>query len=95
MQRRTNTIALLYFVLYVVFTHVYNASDSMNLSEALPTKAIDTVRVYTPKHNRPVREGLAQGPYIAARAGFKQTTLRSKGINSTNAPPRLIVSFSC
>ena len=34
---------------YVVFIHFYSASHSMSLSEALPTTAIDTVRVYTPK----------------------------------------------
>jgi len=32
-------------------------------------------------------EGLAQGPYVAARAGFKLTTLRTKGDESTNEPP--------
>ena len=31
-------------------------------------------------------EGLAQGPYVAARAGFEPMTLRAKVINSTNAP---------
>src|SRR6218665_505910 len=35
-----------------------------------------------------ISEGLAQGPYVAAKAGFEHTTLRSKGIDSTNAPPR-------
>ena len=33
-------------------------------------------------------EGLAQGPYVASRAGFEHTTLRFKGIDSTNVPPR-------
>src|SRR6218665_1441295 len=33
-------------------------------------------------------EGLAQGPYPAARAGFEPTTLRTKGDKSTNKPPR-------
>ena len=27
-------------------------------------------------------------PYVATRAGFEPTTLRSKGLDSTNAPPR-------
>jgi len=33
--------------------------------------------------------GLVQGlyMYVAARAGFKPTTLRSKGFDSPNAPP--------
>ena len=42
-------------------------------------------------------EGLAQGPYVAARAGVEPTTLRMKGVESTNEPPRptirLRVSF--
>ena len=33
-------------------------------------------------------EELAQGPYVAAKAGFEPTTLRSKSIDSTNAPSR-------
>src|SRR6218665_1696316 len=33
-------------------------------------------------------EGLAQGPYVAARAGLELATLQSKGIDSSNAPPR-------
>ena len=35
-----------------------------------------------------VSEGLAQEPYVAARARFEPMTLWSKGIDSTNAPPR-------
>src|SRR6218665_4199015 len=32
-------------------------------------------------------KGPAQGPYMAAKAGFEPTTLRSNGVASTNAPP--------
>src|SRR6218665_65982 len=32
-------------------------------------------------------KGLAQGPYMAARAGVEPTTLRLKAIDSTKAPP--------
>src|SRR6218665_3353457 len=35
-----------------------------------------------------VGKGLAQGPYMAARAGVEPTTLRLKVIVSTKAPPR-------
>src|SRR6218665_3354116 len=35
-----------------------------------------------------VGEGLAQGPYVTARAGVEPTTLRLKVIDSTNAPSR-------
>ena len=42
-------------------------------------------------------EGLAQGLYVAARAGFEPTTLRSRGIESTNERPRPthIVCLEC
>jgi len=33
-----------------------------------------------------VSEGLAQGPCVAARAGVEPMTLRTKGVDSTNAP---------
>ena len=33
-------------------------------------------------------EGLTQGPYMAARAGFEPTTLWTKGDEYTNEPPR-------
>src|SRR6218665_3022977 len=36
-----------------------------------------------------VSEGLAQGPYMVARAGVEPTTLRLKVIDSTKAPPCL------
>ena len=32
-------------------------------------------------------EGLAQSPYLATRAGVEPMTLRTKGVDSTNAPP--------
>src|SRR6218665_101365 len=31
-------------------------------------------------------EGLAQGPYVAATVGVEPMTLRTKGVDSTNAP---------
>ena len=39
----------------VVFIHFHSASNSISLSEALPTTAIDNVGVYTPKHYRQLR----------------------------------------
>ena len=33
-------------------------------------------------------EGLAQGSYLVASVGFKPATLRTKGVESTNAQPR-------
>jgi len=34
-----------------------------------------------------VSEGLAQGPYVAARAGFEPATIRTRDDESTNEPP--------
>jgi len=33
-------------------------------------------------------ERLAQGPYVAAKAGFETMTYQTKGVESTNEPPR-------
>src|SRR6218665_830599 len=33
-------------------------------------------------------EGLTQGPYVTARAGFEPANLRTRGDESTNEPPR-------
>src|SRR6218665_1724912 len=42
-----------------------------------------------------VGKGLAQGPYMAARAGVKPTTLRLKAIDSTKAPPCPTKMYVC
>src|SRR6218665_4023021 len=59
-------------------------------SEALPTTARILYRSFTPKRtgNSTAGEGLAEGAYVAARAGVEPTTLRLKAIVSTKAPPR-------
>src|SRR6218665_102764 len=58
-------------------------------SEALPTQHGYCVGVSRRMQHATVSEGHAQGPYVAARAGFKPATLRTKGVESTNAPSRL------
>ena len=40
-------------------------------------------------------EGLAQGPYVADRTGFKPMTLRTKGAESTNELLGMIPSILC
>src|SRR6218665_267033 len=35
-----------------------------------------------------VSEELSQGPYVAARASVEPTTLRTKDVDSTHAPPK-------
>ena len=45
-------------------------------------------KFYTEASHLTVSEGLAQGTYVAARVGFEPTTLRTKGDESINEPPR-------
>ena len=70
--------------------YFYSASQFLYYSEALPTQHAYCVgvshRSATPQAT--ASEGLAQGLYVAARAGFEPATLRTKGVESTNAPPR-------
>jgi len=42
-------------------------------------------------------EGLAQGPYVVARAGIKPATLHTKGVESTNEPPQptICIAYPC
>ena len=57
-------------------------------SEALPTQHEETVPEFhaeAPQAN--VGEGLAQGPYMAARARVEPMIFRTKAVDSTNAPP--------
>ena len=52
----------------------------------------DTVsEFYTKTPQATVSEGLAQGPFMAARVGFEPSTLRPTGIDSTNEPTELEV----
>ena len=71
--------------------HFYSASSSplQAYSEALPTTARILYRSFTPKRTgNCISKGLAQGPYVVARAGVESTTLRLRVIDLTNAPPR-------
>ena len=52
-------------------------------SEALPT-TVSEFHAKAPQAT--ANEGLAQGPYVAARAGFEPTTFQTKGVKSTTEP---------
>jgi len=56
-------------------------------SEALPTQHGYYVGVSRRSAQATVGKELAQGPYVAARAGVEHTTLRLRVIDLTNAPP--------
>src|SRR6218665_4042834 len=81
------TISQVRFVLYcIVFIHFYSAFHGMNLSR--PQQLTLCWRLQDEALPATASEGLAQVSYVAATTVFKPATLRSKGINSTNAPPR-------
>src|SRR6218665_1758228 len=73
---------------FVHSDHFYGASLSPLLLRSAPDTARILCRSFTPKRHRQLGlKGLAQGLYMAARAGVEPTTLRLKAIDSTNAPP--------
>src|SRR6218665_1329949 len=88
-EHETSAFAPRCFAYCIVFIHLYSASHSTSLSEALPTTAMTLCRsLHVEPLQATVIEGFAQGPCVAARAGFEHTTLRAKGFDSTDAPPR-------
>ena len=59
----------------------------VHYSEALPTKHGYCVEFRPEAPQAIVNEGLSQGTYVAARAGYEPATLQKKGDESTNVPP--------
>src|SRR6218665_1207277 len=56
----------------IVFFHFCSDSHSVSLSDVLPTRAMPLCRSLHPDAlHTTVSEGLAQDPYVAARAGFE------------------------
>src|SRR6218665_2425397 len=70
------------------FGHFYSAPSSHLLLRDAPDYSMDTVSEFHAEAPQATAgKGLAQGPYVAARAGVEPTTLRLKVIVSTKAPP--------
>src|SRR6218665_2266410 len=68
--------------------HFYSVSSSSPLLRGAPDYSTDTVSEFHAEAPQATAgKGLAQGPYVAARAGVEPTTLRLKVIVSTKAPP--------
>src|SRR6218665_598289 len=84
-----NVTARYYFIHFVNSGHFYSAPSSPLLLRGTPDYcSTDTVsEFHAEAHRATVGKGLAQGPYMAARAGVEPTTLRLKAIDSTKAPP--------
>ena len=77
-------------MLYSAYIHVcihsgyfYITSSSPLLLRGAPGTALILCHAEAPQAT--VSEGLAQGPYMAARARVEPATLRTKGVDSTNA----------
>ena len=69
-------------------SNFYSASSSPLLLRGAPDYSTNTVpEVHAEAPQATVSEGLAQGPHVVATAGVKPMTLRTKGVESTNAPP--------
>src|SRR6218665_263801 len=72
--------------------HFYSAPSSPLLLRGAPDHSTDTVSgFHAEAPQATVSKGLAQGSYVAARAGVEPTTLRLRVIDLINAPPRLIM----
>src|SRR6218665_2303681 len=70
--------------------HFYSTSSSPLLLRGAHDYSTDTVSEFHAETHRQssVSKGLAQGPYMAARAGVEPATLRLRVIDLTIAPPR-------
>ena len=75
--------------------HFYSRLFKFTSTQRHFRHSIDTVsEFHTEAPQATASEGLAQGPYVATGAGFEPTTLLTIGIESTNEPPCLIVSYN-
>ena len=79
---------LLYRILFIIIysAYFYSASSRPLLYSKALTDTVFEFDAEAPQAT--ASEGLAQGPYTAARAGVEPTTLLTKGVESTNEQPR-------
>ena len=64
------------------------------LSKVLPTQHDTVLEFYAKAPQVTASVGLAQGPYVAAGAGFEPATLCTKGAESTTAPRHPVGFYS-
>ena len=81
-----------------LFTHsfrLFSPSSSPLLFRGAPRHSTDAVSEFQAEAPQATAiEGVIQGPYVAARAGFEPATLRTKGDESTNESPRPTLSVT-
>src|SRR6218665_2985378 len=73
---------------FIHSSHFYIASSSPLIRGAPGLLHGYCIGVSRRSAQETVRKGLAQGPYVAARAEVEPTILRLRVIDLTNAPPR-------
>ena len=80
--------------IFIHFGYLYSASLSspLGLLRNAPDYIIDTLSELP---QATVSEGPAQGPYVAARVGFKPETLRTQGTELTTEPLRPTHTYIC
>jgi len=86
------------FISLIHSGYFYSASSSPLLLRGVSRHSMDTVSKFHAKAPQATAsEGLAEGHYMAARAGVKPMTLWTKGVDSTNAPstPHFNISTEC
>src|SRR6218665_391470 len=71
---------------FIHLGYFYSASSSLPLLRGAPNTALILCRNSRRSATATVSEGLVQVPYVVARPGVEPMTLRTKGVNSTNAP---------
>ena len=73
---------------FIHSVYFYSASSVHYYIQRRSRHSTDTVpKFHAEEPQATVNEGLAQGPYVAARAGVEVMTLRTKGVGNTNEPP--------
>jgi len=68
--------------------YFYSASSTSLLLRSAPNTADTVTEFHIEAQQATAIEELAKGPYAAARSEFEPATLRTNGVESTNAPPR-------
>src|SRR6218665_1872835 len=86
-----------YFKVANVNTHSFIQTISIAPLQRRSRRSTDTApEFHAEAPHATESERLAQGPYVAAKAGIEHMTLRTKGVDSTKAPPRptiVLLSF--
>src|SRR6218665_1331354 len=86
MHTYTHTNYTYRIIMIMIIDHFYSATSSTTTQRRSRLHHGYYIGVSRRSAQATVGKGLAQGPYVTARAGVEPTTLRLKVIASTNAP---------